>query len=185
MTGYNNYFSETLSLDIEEGEIEEHVEGDTGRYMPCVAERITPFTVKTLRDIVMSELHKNLNITFKLSEHLSTKNFTLSRWLIKNLPIPTVLKQELQDLYLTCPRHRGAYFTSHSNCRSRIQVYIKPHSTLHKLLTDQQILTPTELDSYFYKVSLWSHLRSNWSEETILTLLPEIRASLGKRRNYQ
>ena len=122
---YNTMFQHMDHLgDVRKTNLTPHVTDETGRFQHCEGERMNPFELLTLQDLVLHHLHQRLRVQSELSNSLVTVNYCLQPFIIENLKIPETLKEILRDLYARCPRHRGAYYTKNRNFSNKMEVYI-------------------------------------------------------------
>ena len=153
--------------------------------LPCSAERKSPFEMHSLKKLCLSHLHKNLHIQTK-KDHQIWKNFTISKWVYRNLNIPVTLQQDLDSLLDGCVRHKGGYFNS-TEIRERgvLQVYIKQKSPLYYRFRRDSIFME-EIYKYHFRTKIWYIIRSNYSQEEVENvILKEVVESIGFRRNWQ
>ena len=153
--------------------------------LPCSVERKSPFEVHSLKKLCLSHLHKNLHIQTK-SGHQIWKNFTISKWVYRNIPLPVTLQQELDSLLDNCVRHKGGYFhTTEVREKGVQQIYIKQRSPLYYRFRKDSIFME-EIYKYHFRTQIWYIIRSNYSlEEVENVILKEVAESIGFQRNWQ
>jgi len=107
-------------------------------------------------------------------------NFTISKWLYRNIHLPDTLKKELDSLLDDCIRHKGGYFsTTEVNERGVQQIYIKQRSPLYYRFRRDSIFME-EIYKYHFRTQIWYVMRSNYSpEEVENVILIEVAESIG------
>lgn len=180
---YNQIIEHTVTASGA-SELEPFIPGDNGESQPCPAERKGPYKINTLKELVLHELHKKLKLTIKLDHQVTTHNYGNQKWALQALPIPSVLKRELTELYDRCPRHRGAYYVK-VHRKPRTQVFIKRGSTLYNLLLQEGDFSEPQLKKYFHQSTLYKTLREKWSVSQLHAMTSDLQSSIFRRNNYQ